>query len=103
MRHQNLSGESRKWLRLYRSSKLIPGTITNGKTAQKTMDSRFYKDHRQLLFIGKPGLARFQAARILVVGAGCLGCPVIGACATSGIWPLAMPGGDCAAQQPVAR
>ena len=67
------------------------------------MDSRFYNDHLQLPFIGKPGLDRLQAARVLVVGAGGLGCPVIAALAASGIGQLGVFDGDKVEHKNLAR
>lgn len=67
------------------------------------MDSRFYNDHLQLPFIGKPGLDRLQAARVLVVGAGGLGCPVIAALAASGIGQLGIFDGDKVEHKNLAR
>src|SRR5690606_27452403 len=49
------------------------------------MNSRFFSDHLQLPFIGKQGIEKLKCARVLVVGAGGLGCPVVSALASSAI------------------
>src|SRR5690606_3657851 len=58
------------------------------------MNISFFNDHLQLPFIGKSGVDRLKSKRVLVVGAGGLGCPVISALASSGIGHLGIADGD---------
>lgn len=58
------------------------------------MSTGFFNDHLQLPFIGKSGIDRLKSKRVLVVGAGGLGCPVISALASSGVGHLGIADGD---------
>lgn len=58
------------------------------------MNIRFFNDHLQLPFIGRSGIDRLKTKRVLVVGAGGLGCPVISALASSGIGHIGIADGD---------
>jgi len=46
---------------------------------------QFYQSHSKLNFIGPAGQANLQAAKVLVIGAGGLGCPCLQTLATCGI------------------
>lgn len=60
----------------------------------RAMNNRFFSDHLQLPFIGKQGIDKLKCTRVLVVGAGGLGCPVISALASSGIGCIGIVDGD---------
>lgn len=67
------------------------------------MQSRFFSDHLQLPFIGKKGIDKLKSTRVLVVGAGGLGCPVISALASSGIGYIGILDGDKVELKNLAR
>ncbi|HLT87767.1 MAG TPA: HesA/MoeB/ThiF family protein [Sphingobacterium sp.] len=67
------------------------------------MNSRFFSDHLQLPFIGKQGIEKLKCARVLVVGAGGLGCPVVSALASSGIGYIGILDGDRVELKNLAR
>ncbi|MEC3878215.1 HesA/MoeB/ThiF family protein [Parapedobacter sp. 10938] len=67
------------------------------------MSNRFFNDHIRLPFIGKPGVDTVKRKRVLVIGAGGLGCPVISALASSGIGHLAIADGDRVETRNLAR
>ncbi len=69
----------------------------------REMHSRFFSDHLQLPFIGKKGLDKLKCTRVLVVGAGGLGCPVISALASSGIGHIGILDGDKVELKNLAR
>jgi len=58
------------------------------------MSTGFFNDHLQLPFIGRSGIDRLKNQRVLVVGAGGLGCPVISALASSGVGHIGIADGD---------
>ncbi len=58
------------------------------------MNIGFFNDHIQLPFIGRSGIEHLKRKRVLVVGAGGLGCPVISALASSGIGHIGIADGD---------
>lgn len=58
------------------------------------MNIGFFNDHLQLPFIGRSGIDRLKGKRVLVVGAGGLGCPVISALASSGVGHIGIADGD---------
>ncbi len=58
------------------------------------MNISFFNDHLQLPFIGRAGVNRLKSKRVLVVGAGGLGCPVISALASSGVGHIGIADGD---------
>lgn len=60
----------------------------------REMNNRFFNDHLQLPFIGKRGVDKLKCVRVLVVGAGGLGCPVVSALASSGIGYIGIVDGD---------
>lgn len=67
------------------------------------MDNRFFSDHLQLSFIGKKGIDKLKGTRVLVVGAGGLGCPVVSALASSGIGCIGIFDGDKVELKNLAR
>ena len=69
----------------------------------REMHSRFFSDHLQLPFIGKKGLDKLKCTRVLVVGAGGMGCPVISALASSGIGYIGIIDGDKVELKNLAR
>ena len=67
------------------------------------MDSRFFSDHLQLPFMGNKGLNKLKSTRVLVVGAGGLGCPAVSALASSGIGYIGVLDGDKVELKNLAR
>lgn len=67
------------------------------------MDNRFFSDHLQLSFIGKKGMDKLKSTRVLVVGAGGLGCPAVSALASSGIGYIGILDGDKVELKNLAR
>ena len=66
-------------------------------------EMRYYARHLLLPGIGTLGQQQLKAARVLVVGAGGLGCPVLQALAGSGVGTLTVIDGDCVDVSNLAR
>ncbi len=66
-------------------------------------DRRRYQRHLQLAEIGEAGQLRLRAARVLVVGAGGLGCPVIQYLTAVGVGTLGVADADVVAESNLQR
>lgn len=58
------------------------------------MDKSYYKSHLKLDFIGIAGQDKLHSAKVLVIGAGGLGCPCLSALTASGIGSIGLADGD---------
>lgn len=58
------------------------------------MNKNYYKSHIKLDFIADAGQHKLQAAKVLVIGAGGLGCPCLTALAACGIANIGIADGD---------
>ena len=79
----------------------IADACTDVPLSKKEM--RYYARHLLLPGIGTRGQQQLKAARVLVVGAGGLGCPVLQALAGSGVGTLTVIDGDCVDVSNLAR
>ena len=67
------------------------------------LSARYYQSHSRLPFIGSGGQAALTAARVLVIGAGGLGCPCLTALAGAGIGNLGIADGDTVTESNLHR
>ena len=67
------------------------------------MNKHYYKGHIKLDFIATAGQQKLQGAKVLVIGAGGLGCPCLTALAASGIGNIGIADGDTVGSSNIQR
>jgi len=67
------------------------------------MNKNYYKSHIKLDFIASSGQHKLQRAKVLVIGAGGLGCPCLMALAVSGIGNIGICDGDIVSNTNIQR
>jgi len=67
------------------------------------MNKNYYKSHIKLDFIADAGQHKLQAAKVLVIGAGGLGCPCLTVLAACGIANIGLADGDIVSSSNIQR
>lgn len=67
------------------------------------MNKNYYKSHLKLEFIASAGQHKLHRAKVLVIGAGGLGCPCLTALAVSGIGNIGIADGDIVSSTNIQR
>lgn len=67
------------------------------------MDKNYYKSHLKLDFIAQKGQQKLAHLKVLVIGAGGLGCPCLTALSASGIGSIGLADGDLVSSSNISR
>lgn len=67
------------------------------------MDKNYYKSHLKLDFIALKGQQKLAQVKVLVIGAGGLGCPCLTALSASGIGDIGLADGDLISNSNISR